>query len=280
MRLGVDTAQMFVYIWDTWETNVLFWDNCYNSRRWDTWHVPPQLKGCIMGSLSDRQRKILRFIVDFTQTHDYPPTIREIGERVGISSTSVVNYNLAKLEEMELLTREREVSRGLSLNRSRLSELGLLDGGEPMPASAHSNGRSERGRFRVPVLGKIAAGNPIPVNPFEPSNTEDWIELAEGLLGNSDRLFALRVQGNSMIDASVLDGDIVILRHQETADDGDMVAAWIEGDEETTLKYLRREGQNVVLIPANPNPEYQPIVRPASNVRINGKVVSVIRVLH
>ena len=96
----------------------------------------------------------------------------------------------------------------------------------------------------------------------------------------ADRLFALRVKGNSMIDASVLDGDIVILRQQDTANDGDMVAAWIEGDEETTLKYLYRDGADVRLMPANPNPEYKPIVRPAERVRINGKVVSVIRVLH
>jgi repressor LexA len=82
-----------------------------------------------------------------------------------------------------------------------------------------------------------------------------------------------------MIDASVLNGDIVILQQQETANNGDMVAAWIEGDEETTLKYLRREGDMVHLMPANPNPEYQPIVRPADKVRINGKVVSVIRML-
>ena len=217
-----------------------------------------------MDSLSERQRSILNFIVVFTQSHDFPPTIREIGETVGISSTSVVNYNLAKLEEMDLLTREREVSRGLSLNRPRLVEMGFL-----LPRN-----------FRVPVLGKIAAGIPIQVDPRDSSNPEDWIELAEGLLGASDKLFALRVQGNSMIDASVLDGDIVILRHQDTADDGDMVAAWIEGDEETTLKFLFREGRNVRLQPANPSPDYSPIIRSADKVRINGKVVSVIRVLH
>ena len=82
-----------------------------------------------------------------------------------------------------------------------------------------------------------------------------------------------------MIDASVLDGDVVILRHQETANDGEMVAAWIEGDEETTLKYLYREGPNVRLQPANPNPEYRPIIRDADKVRINGKVVFVFRSL-
>ncbi|MFN8465550.1 MAG: transcriptional repressor LexA [Caldilineaceae bacterium] len=239
-----------------------------------------------MSSLSDRQRRILGFIMDFTEAHDYPPTIREIGEQVGITSTSVVNYNLAKLEDMNLLTRQREVSRGLSLNRARLADMGIT-GGTP------SNGTLRMGaprrmsdevmdsrRLRVPILGKIAAGNPIQVEAIDPAAAEDWIELAEGLLGANQQLFALRVQGDSMIDASVLDGDIVILRHQNTADDGDMVAAWIDGDDETTLKFLYREGRNVRLQPANPNPQFKPIIRPAEKVRINGKVVSVIRLLH
>jgi repressor LexA len=232
-------------------------------------------------SLSERQLKIIEFIVNFTDSHDFPPTIREIGEQCGISSTSVVNYNLTKLEEMELLTRQRSVSRGLNLNRERLVGLGLL--GAEVEAGGNGSGRANGavGRVRVPVLGKIAAGTPIRVDPRDASTAEDWIELAEGLLGvPAEQLFALRVQGNSMIDASVLDGDLVILRYQETADSGDMVAAWLEGDEETTLKYLYREGRNVRLQPANPNPEYQPIVRSADKVRINGKVVSVIRLLH
>jgi repressor LexA len=239
-----------------------------------------------MSSLSDRQRRILGFIMDFTEAHDYPPTIREIGEQVGITSTSVVNYNLAKLEDMNLLTRQREVSRGLSLNRAKLADMGITGG-------TGSNGTLKMGalrrmndevmdsrRLRVPILGKIAAGNPIQVEAIDPAAAEDWIELAEGLLGANQQLFALRVQGDSMIDASVLDGDIVILRHQNTADDGDMVAAWIDGDDETTLKFLYREGRNVRLQPANPNPQFKPIIRPAEKVRINGKVVSVIRLLH
>ncbi|HHY55614.1 MAG TPA: transcriptional repressor LexA [Chloroflexi bacterium] len=219
--------------------------------------------------LSDRQRRILQFIYEFTNTHHYPPTIREIGDNVGISSTSVVNYNLSKLEDSDLITRDREVSRGLSLNVARLTELGWLP---------ELNGNRVEGRFRIPILGKIAAGQPIPVIPSEPYDPEGWIELTEGMLNlPADRLFALRVQGNSMIDASVLDGDIVILHAQDTANNGEMVAAWIEDDEDTTLKYLRREGNMVHLMPANPN--YQPIVRPADKVRINGRVVSVIRVL-
>ncbi|HQY90946.1 transcriptional repressor LexA [Caldilinea sp.] len=236
--------------------------------------------------LSMRQQKILRFILAFTTSHHYPPTIREIGDEVGISSTSVVNYNLSKLEDFELISRDREVSRGLSLNLSRLAEIGLAfdesngDYASAMNGLAASAGNARSTRFRVPVLGKIAAGQPIPVIPSEPYDPEGWIELTEGMLSlPTGRLFALRVQGNSMIDASVLNGDIVILQQQETANNGDMVAAWIEGDEETTLKYLKREGDMVHLMPANPNPEYQPIVRPADKVRINGKVVSVIRML-
>ncbi len=239
-----------------------------------------------MSSLSDRQRRILGFIMDFTESHDYPPTIREIGEQVGITSTSVVNYNLAKLEDMHLLTRQREVSRGLSLNRPKLADMGITggtgsNGTLKMGASrSMSNEVVDSRRVRVPILGKIAAGNPIQVEAIDPAGAEDWIELAEGLLGANQQLFALRVQGDSMIDASVLDGDIVILRHQNTADDGDMVAAWIDGDDETTLKFLYREGRNVRLQPANPNPQFKPIIRPAEKVRINGKVVSVIRLLH
>ncbi len=236
--------------------------------------------------LSDRQVNILEFIISFFREHKFPPTIREIGEKVGISSTSVVNYNLTKLEEEELLVRYKEVSRGLSLNWPRLVEVGIVGEEQPNPMAASmaagpTNKRTrEFDRLRVPVLGRIAAGEPIQVEPRDAVNPDDWIEIAGGLLGNEDQLFALRVRGNSMIDASVLDGDLVILRHQDTANDGDMVAAWIEGDEETTLKYLFREGKNVRLQPANPNPDYRPIIRPAEKVRINGKVISVIRVLN
>ena len=118
------------------------------------------------GDLSQRQRQILEFIVKFTAEHDYPPTIREIGTNVGISSTSVVNYNLNKLEGMELLTREREVSRGLSLNRGALAGAGVNATAAPAPApilkmeNGRRNGRKERAdRFSVPLLGYIAAAS-------------------------------------------------------------------------------------------------------------------------
>lgn len=225
-----------------------------------------------MPTLSDRQRKIIEYIMSVLDKQPIPPTIREIGKAVGISSTSVVNYNLAKLEEYELLDRRKEVSRGLTLNWSKLIEYGMSNG---YSSGGNGNG-SDSDIFRVPVLGTIAAGEPIMVDPTTPHTTDHWVSVARGMFGSTDDLFALEVQGDSMVDASVLNGDIVILRHQETAENGEMVAAWIEGDEETTLKFLHREGPQIRLEPANPN--YEPIIRNAEKVRIKGKVVSVIRV--
>ncbi|MCE7983793.1 MAG: transcriptional repressor LexA [Caldilinea sp. CFX5] len=231
-----------------------------------------------MITLSARQKNILQFIVSFIQEKEYPPTIREIGEKVGISSTSVVNYNLAKLENEDLITRERDVSRGLSVNWPKLTALGFTPEPTREAPVPPVNSVPVHTMIRIPVLGRIAAGEPIRVEAIDPARAEEFVELAQGMLGAPEKLFALKVRGDSMIDASVLDGDIVILRHQETAKDGDMVAAWVEGDEETTLKYLYREGRQIRLQPANPT--YQPIIRPAEKVRINGRVVSVIRMLN
>lgn len=230
-----------------------------------------------MMTLSARQKNILQFIVSFIHEKEYPPTIREIGEKVGISSTSVVNYNLAKLENEELIARERDVSRGLSVNWPKLMALGFTPEPVREAPTAPVNSIPIYTMLKIPVLGYIAAGEPIRVEAIDPARAEEFVELAQGMLGAPEKLFALKVRGDSMIDASVLDGDIVILRHQETAKDGDMVAAWVEGDEETTLKYLYREGRQIRLQPANPT--YQPIIRPAEKVRINGRVVSVIRML-
>jgi len=221
-----------------------------------------------MANLSDRQQAIIHFIIDFVDTHKFPPTIREIGEKVGISSTSVVNYNLARLEELGLITREREKSRGLSLNWDQLQTAGFV---------GESNAT-----FKVPVLGGIAAGEPIQVEPSEAATTDEYVYVPETMLGSSaarfaNQLFALRVQGDSMIDASVLYGDIVILRHQERAENGEMVAAWIMGDNETTLKYWHLQDGQVRLMPANP--AYDPIVRDADKVLVQGRVVGVYRQL-
>ena len=232
-------------------------------------------------NLSERQKKMLAFIAEFVEGNNYPPTIREIGTACGISSTSVVKYNLTKLEKQELIRRDKEVSRGLSLAWERLQEVGLAANltGAPISSehAARDSGSPLQGFFQVPVLGFIAAGQPIQVETRDHTNADEWLELNESLFRNPTELYALRVQGDSMIDASVLDGDIVILRHQERAENGEMVAAWLDTKNETTLKHFYLEGDQVRLRPANPS--YPEMFLPAADVSVKGKVVSVIRQL-
>ena len=209
-------------------------------------------------TLSERQNKIVSFIRHFSAERGFPPTIREIGAAVGIASTSVVNYNLDVLEKKGLLTRQPDVSRGLTLVEKEVSGERLV---------------------RVPILGTIAAGLPIrvPNNDFPPFGDETLI-LTSDLIKPQEGLFALHVKGKSMIDALVDDGDIVVMKQQEVAENGDMVAVWLMAEEETTLKrfYLEgEEGEMVRLQPANPT--MQPIYTHASNVAVQGKVMTVIR---
>lgn len=243
-------------------------------------------------TLSERQMNILRFVAEFVDEFKYPPTIREIGAACDISSTSVVKYNLNKLEGDNLIERAAEVSRGLSLNWANLETAGLLadfrkpaeqvvDGANGVVKQldrAVQQTREQVARFfSVPVLGRIAAGEPIQVDPTDHASADEWIDLNEALYRDREKLFALRVQGDSMVDASVLDGDIVILRHQQQAERGEMVAAWIDGLGETTLKRFYLEGKNVRLAAANPT--YKDMIFPAAQVNVMGKVVSVIRQL-
>jgi repressor LexA len=203
--------------------------------------------------LSDRQQRMYDFIRSFAEENQYPPTIREIGEAVGISSTSVVNYNLNKLVDAGLIERNKEVSRGIRLQDAMAR---ILPG---------------RG---IPILGHIAAGQPITVFP-ESVETADTLDLAVDVVSRSEGVYALRVQGDSMIDALVDSGDLVILNAQNTANNGDMVAAWLLDREETTLKYFFREGSMVRLQPANES--YDPITVPANQVEIQGKVIAIVR---
>ena len=229
--------------------------------------------------LSERQKSMLTFIAKFVDGNNYPPTIREIGTACGISSTSVVKYNLTKLERGKLIKRDKEVSRGLSLDWGRLQEAGLADNmiGAPNTDRGVRSDGSSFNFFQVPVLGYIAAGQPIQVETADHFSADEWLDLNESLFRNPAELYALRVQGDSMIDASVLDGDIVILRHQERAENGEMVAAWIDNKNETTLKHFYLEGDQVRLRPANPS--YPEMFLPAADVSVKGKVVSVIRQL-
>jgi repressor LexA len=205
-------------------------------------------------SLSTRQEAILQFINEFLQQNGYPPSIRDIGTAVSISSTSVVNYNLKILEREGYISRDPEVSRGLRLVGQGLDREHLLS---------------------LPLLGRIAAGDPIPV-PGD-AVPEEHLELARGILRDEEGIYALQVQGESMIDALVNDGDIVVMKHQEIAENGDMVAVWLRDREETTLKKFYHEGDRIRLQPANPTME--PIYATPSNVQVQGKVVMVIRQL-
>ena len=209
-----------------------------------------------MKELSRRQRMILEFIESFLIENDYPPTIRDIQHELNISSTSVVDYNLKILEARNLIRRNRNISRGIELvNRS---------GGN-------------RNVVRIPVIGQIAAGLPIPVpGDLEGAESAETIELGQHLVTDSGRdLYALRVTGHSMVDALINDEDIVVLRHQETCENGDTVAVWLKDERETTLKKFYNEGNRVRLQPANVTME--PIYTAPSNVEIQGKLVTVIR---
>ncbi len=213
-------------------------------------------------ALSERQNKILEFLKTFTLDNGYPPTIREIGKAVGITSTSVVNYNLDALQRGGYIYRDRTVSRGIRLAES-LEELA----------------NSTADLIKIPLLGRIAAGTPIQVPEGAFDSETDAIELTRDFLpANTEGIYALKVQGTSMIDALINDGDIVIMRHTDTANNGDMVAAWLLDREETTLKRFFHEGDRVRLQPENQT--MAPIYVDPAKVQVQGRVVTVIRQLN
>jgi len=218
--------------------------------------------------LGERHKKILRFLETFQAENGFPPSIREIGENTNISSTSVVNYYLNQLEEMHYIERENNVSRGIRLLRN-------LEGNLLKTAQTITD------MFSVPVIGRIVAGEPVPVPPsdFSYFDSETGIDIARSLLPPKEKtedLFALEVQGDSMIDAMVNDGDIVVMRPVTQANNGEMVAVWLSDRDETTLKYFYLENGRVRLQPANPLMSPIIIDDPA-HVQVQGKVVLVIR---
>src|SRR5689334_5473620 len=210
--------------------------------------------------IGERHQKILDFIASYQREHKHPPSIREIGEHCDISSTSVVNYYLDQLEKNGHIERDRKISRGVRLTGS--TPLGDM--------------------LRVPVLGRIVAGEPIPVPAgpdFGTFTAEDSVDIAMSLMPAKEKgkdLFALEVQGDSMIDAMINDGDIVILKPTQDARNGDMVAVWLNDKNETTLKYFYKERDGYRLQPANPT--MKPImIKKTDSLEIKGKVVMVIR---
>jgi repressor LexA len=210
--------------------------------------------------LTERHQKILEYLND-RMSIGYPPSIREIGEVFGITSTSFVTYYLKQLSEMGLIERDAKFSRAVRLT-------------DPV----------SRDLVKVPVLGPIAAGEPIlvpapGVNYLGIGNEMDAVDVARSLLPSGERgseLFALKVKGESMIDAMINDGDIVIMKPAVKANNGDMVAIWLPNRDETTLKYFYKEKDGFRLQPANPT--MKPImINKAEPLEIKGKVVLVIR---
>lgn len=202
-----------------------------------------------MDETTARQRRILDFIHETVRTRGYPPTVREIGEAVGLTSSSSVHAQLANLERRGLLRRDPTKPRAMELQGRR--------------------SRARRG-VEVPLIGRISAGAPV----LAEETIEDVLVLPEEYAGPDDH-FALRVRGDSMVGAGILDGDVVVVRRQDGAQHGDIVAALLPGpaEDEATVKRLHRIGSQIRLVPENPS--MAPI--PLDSGRILGRVVAVLR---
>ncbi len=211
--------------------------------------------------MEERLHRILDFLTSFQEKSGYSPSIREIGDKIGVKSTSLVDFYLDKLEARGAIVRDKHISRSIRVISNAIKEV-----------------------FRIPIMGRIVAGKPIPVpaSDLDYFNSEDSVEIASSILPvkeRADRLFALQVEGDSMVDAMVNDGDIVIMKPTRVAENGDMVAVWLPDRDETTLKYFYKEGDRYRLQPANPtmSPIYIEKSRP---MEIMGKVVMVVRQVH
>ena len=205
-----------------------------------------------------RRQRILSFLQEFYADNGIPPTVRDIQRACEISSTSVVDYNLEKLRESGYINRRHDVARGIEI---------LDQEGEPISNAP-----------RIHIVGSIAAGNPIPALSTEDSESSqefDTVEVSPDLQRQHGQLFALRVNGMSMVDALIDDGDVVIIKPVTEVNNGEMVVAWLKQENEATLKKFYSEGNQVRLQPANSMMD--PIFCSADNVEVRGKVVSVVR---
>ena len=206
--------------------------------------------------LTGRQQEIWKFLTDYVDEHGYPPTVREIGEAVGLASPSTVHAHLANLERAGLIKRDPTKPRALELRR------------DPKPEPARATDV-----HKLPLVGEIAAGGPL----LAEDNVEEYIAVPEPLAGRGEE-FLLRVKGDSMINAGILDGDLVVVRREQTAENGDIVVALAGSDEtaeDATVKRFFRDGARVRLQPEND--ELEPIF--ADHVQILGKVTGVFRTL-
>ncbi len=206
--------------------------------------------------LTARQQEIWNFLVEYVDAHGYPPTVREIGEKVGLASPSTVHAHLANLERAGLLKRDPTKPRALELTgRAR----------QAAPA------RAEAQVHQLPLLGQVAAGGPL----LAEENVEDYLAVPEPLSRGGDE-YLLRIKGDSMTGAGILEGDYVVVRHQSEARDGEIVVALVgddeSADEATVKRYFRENGR--IRLQAE-NPDYDPIY--AQHVKVLGKVIGVFR---
>jgi repressor LexA len=205
-------------------------------------------------ALTERQREILDFIESQQRERGYPPPVREIGEAVGLTSTSTVHAHLSTLQKLGYLRRDPTKPRAIEVHYDPTS-----------------GGVIERRPVRhVPLVGDVAAGTDV----LAQENLEESYPLPSDFTGDGE-LFMLRVRGDSMIEAGILDGDFVVARRQATADPGDIVVAGIPGDEATVKTFARAKGGKVVLQPANPR--LGPMEFGPDDVRLFGRVVTVLR---
>src|SRR6266540_6573234 len=188
-------------------------------------------QGGTMDDITSRQRRIIEFIRKTVRERGYPPTVREIGEAVGLASSSSVHAQLANLERRGLVRRDPTKPRAMELR---------------------GPGASRRGGVDVPLLGRVSAGSPV----MAEENIEEYLAVPAGFASEDDH-FALRVSGDSMIGAGILDGDLVVVRRQDAADEGDIVAVLLPGaaEHEATVKRLHKKGGRVMLVPENPTME-------------------------
>ncbi len=226
-------------------------------------------------TLTDPQIKCLKVIEEYQNSNGFPPSIRDIQEMGNFSSTSVVNYYLEQLETMGHIQRSGRVSRGIRLVRP------FSDIAQGAARTLQAVRESVEQVLRIPVMGRIFASEPVPVPPsdFAYLDAESVVNVARSMLPAREKveeLFALEVNGDSMIDAMVNDGDIVIMKPAKDVHNGDLVAIWLRDKDETTLKYFYLEDGKVRLQPANPT--MKPIfIDDPSTVDIQGKIVMIIR---
>ena len=227
--------------------------------------------------LSERHRKIMEFLTQFQESNGYSPSIRQIGDSIGVKSTSLVDYYLNQLQEMALIEREDRISRSIRVLQPVYATPAITS---MVGDAVHKAGNMIADLISIPIAGRIVASAPIPMPTSDLSyyDAESSVDIARSLLPAHDvnDLFALEVSGDSMVDAMINDGDIVVMKKAQSANNGEMVAVWLDDKDETTLKYFYKEPTRIRLQPANPNMGPIYVDNPKS-LRIMGKVVMVIR---